>query len=65
MAKKVRVGTAIRALINNRIRHTIVEQVTDQDTVKVRVGLNSDQDLFDVTRSADTKTRGTLFKAGS
>lgn len=65
MAKIVRVGTALKALIDNRIRHTIVETVTNQDTVSVRLGLNSDESLYTVTRQADTDTRGTLFKAGS
>jgi hypothetical protein len=62
MAKKIRVGTAIRALIGSRLRHTIVETVTDQDTLTVRLGKNSDQTLVNVARDSSTKTRGTLFE---
>lgn len=61
MSKVIRVGTAIKAEYDGRIRHVIVEEVTDQDNVKVRLGRNSDPTEFNADREASTTTRGTLF----
>lgn len=61
MAKIIRPGTAIKAEYDGRIRHVIVESVTDQDNVTVRLGRNSDPTEFPADRVASTDTRGTLF----
>lgn len=61
MAKIIRPGTAIKAEYDGRIRHVIVEAVTDQDNVTVRLGRNSDPTEFAADRVASTDTRGTLF----
>lgn len=62
MAKKIRVGTAIKAEYDGRIRHVIVEEVTDQNNIKVRLGKNSVPTEFNADRIASTKTRGSLFQ---
>lgn len=61
MAKIIRPGTAIKAEYDGRIRHVIVESVTDQDNITVRLGRNSDPTEFPADRVASTDTRGTLF----
>lgn len=61
MAKIIRPGTAIKAEYEGRIRHVIVESVTDQDNITVRLGRNSDPTEFAADRVASTDTRGTLF----
>lgn len=63
MAKTVRVGTALKAEYDGRIRHVIVEAVDDQDNITVRLGKNSDPTEFAADREASTTTRGTLFVA--
>lgn len=63
MAKIIRPGTAIKAEYDGRIRHVIVEGVTDQDTVTVRLGGNSASTEFTAVREASTTTRGSLFVA--
>ena len=60
MAKVIRPGTAIKAEYDGRIRHVIVESVTDQDNVTVRLGKNSDPTEFAADRTSSTTTRGTL-----
>lgn len=60
----IRVGTAIKALVGGRIRHAIVTDVTDQDSVSVRVGgLGNPLSARDVAveREESTVTRGSLF----
>lgn len=57
----LREGTALRVRIGSRLRHTIVETVTDQDNVTVRLGLNSNETLVTATRQSSTTTRGELF----
>lgn len=59
----VRVGTAIPALVNGRIRHCIVEAVTDQDNITVRLGKNSAPLEVAAAREDSTTTRGFLFEA--
>ena len=54
-------GTAVQVLTNGRIRHCIVEEVTDQDRITVRLGGNSEGTEFVATRQVSTITRGTLF----
>lgn len=61
MAKTIRAGTAIKAEYAGRIRHVIVEAVTDQDNITVRLGKNSDPTEFEADRQPSTTTRGTLF----
>lgn len=61
MAKTIRPGTALKSEYDGRIRHVIVEEVTDQDNIKVRLGKNSDPTEFDADRQASTTTRGSLF----
>lgn len=67
MAKQIgtiRPGTEIMAKINDRIRHAIVTDVTDQDNVEVRVGgLGNPLSARGVAvqREASTTTRGSLF----
>lgn len=56
-------GTALPVLYQGRIRHCIVEEVADQDTITVRLGGNSEGVEFSATRQPSTKTRGTLFVA--
>jgi hypothetical protein len=63
MAKTVRVGTALKAVYDGRVRHVIVEEVTDQDNIKVRLGSNTQGTEFDADRVASTDTRGTVFEA--
>lgn len=62
MAKTIRVGTALKALYDGRIRHVIVEEVTDQDNIKVRLGKNSDPTEYNADRVTSTTTRGTIFE---
>lgn len=59
----MRAGTAIKAVYDGRVRHVIVEDVTDQDNVTVRLGKNSDPTEFAADRVASTDTRGTIFEA--
>lgn len=61
MAKTIRVGTALKAEYDGRIRHVIVEGVDDQNNITVRLGKNSDPTEFAADRQASTTTRGTLF----
>ena len=63
MSKTLRAGTAIKAVYDGRVRHVIVEDVTDQDNVTVRLGKNSDPTEFAADRVASTDTRGTIFEA--
>jgi hypothetical protein len=63
MPKIIRPGTAIKAEFEGRIRHVIVEEVTDQDNVTVRLGGNSASTEFAAVREASTTTRGSLFIA--
>lgn len=62
MAKTIRTGTALKAIYDGRVRHVIVEEVTDQDNIKVRLGKNSDPTEFNADRVASTDTRGTIFE---
>lgn len=62
MARKIRVGTTEPVLVDGRIRHCVVEGVTDQDTITVRLGLNDDPSEFTAVRSSSTVTRGFLFE---
>jgi hypothetical protein len=58
-------STAVQAKIGDRIRHVIVEAVTDQDNLEVRVGGVSNPGVsrgVAVERVASTTTRGTLFQ---
>jgi hypothetical protein len=61
MAKTIRVGTALKAEYDGRVRHVIVEGVDDQDNITVRLGKNSDPTEFAADRQASTTTRGSLF----
>lgn len=61
MSKTIRVGTTIKALYGDRIRHVVVEAVDDQNNVTVRLGKNSAPTEFPADRVASTTTRGTLF----
>lgn len=61
MAKTIRVGTALKAEYDGRIRHVIVEGVDDQNNITVRLGKNSDPTEFAADRQASTTTRGSLF----
>lgn len=61
MAKIIRPGTAVKAEYDGRIRHVVVESVTDQDNITVRLGRNSDPVEFPADRVVSTVTRGTLF----
>jgi hypothetical protein len=63
MTKIVRAGTALKALIDGRIRHVIVQTVTDQNNISVRLGTNESDNptIVNADRTASTKTRGTLF----
>lgn len=63
MPKILRPGTAEYVLKDGRIRHCIVEEVTDQDNITVRLGGNSEGVEFSATRQPSTDTRGTLFEA--
>jgi len=63
MAKILRPGTAEYVLKDGRIRHCIVEAVTDQDNITVRLGGNSEGVEFAASRQPSTDTRGTLFEA--
>jgi hypothetical protein len=68
MARKIRVGTTEPVLVDGRIRHCVVEGVTDQDTITVRLGSNDkvidgESSEFGATRAASTTTRGFLFQA--
>lgn len=63
MAKVIRPGTAEPVLFEGRIRHCIVETVTDQDTIGVRLGGNNNGEEFTATRQPSTDTRGELFEA--
>jgi len=63
MAKILRPGTAEYVLKDGRIRHCIVEAVTDQDNITVRLGGNSEGVEFAASRQPSTETRGTLFEA--
>jgi hypothetical protein len=60
----IRPGTTIKAKVGDRIRHAVVETVTDQDNVTVRVGGTGNPTSSTgvaVERVASTKTRGSLF----
>jgi len=62
----IRPGSFLRALIAGRLRHTVVEEVTDQDNVTVRLGgagNPSSSRAVAVSREPSTKTRGTVFVA--
>lgn len=61
MAKVIRPGTAVKVEYGGRLRHVIVESVTDQNNIGVRLGRNSDPTEFNADRQASTTTRGTLF----
>lgn len=63
MAKTVRPGTTLKAIYGGRVRHVVVEEVTDQDNIKVRVGSNTQGTEFNADRVASTDTRGTIFEA--
>jgi hypothetical protein len=63
MAKILRPGTDEYVLKDGRIRHCIVEAVTDQDNITVRLGGNSEGVEFAASRQPSTDTRGTLFEA--
>lgn len=61
MAKVLRPGTAEYVLADGRVRHTIVTEVQDQDSITVRLGGPSGDETFTASREPSTKTRGTLF----
>lgn len=68
MARIIRVGTTEPVLIDGRIRHCVVEEVTDQDNITVRLGLNDkvaggDSTEVAAAREVSTTTRGFLFEA--
>jgi hypothetical protein len=68
MAKEIgtiRPGTSIKVQAGDRIRHAIVTEVTDQDSVAVRIGGAGNPTStigLDVERVEATKTRGTIFR---
>jgi hypothetical protein len=61
MSKTIQAGTTIEVLYEGRIRHVVVESVTNQNNVTVRLGRNSAPVEFAADRRASTTTRGTLF----
>ena len=61
MSKVIQAGTTINVLYEGRIRHVVVESVTNQNNVLVRLGRNSAPLEFTADRRASTITRGTLF----
>ena len=63
MSKIIRPGTALHVKYFGRIRHAIVETVTDQDNITVRLGKNSAPTEFAAIRVSSTETRGTIFSA--
>ena len=69
MAKKtgtIRPGTFLQVLLDGRIRHAVVTDVTDQNNVEVRVGgVGNDTSTVGqaVARQESTTTRGSLFVA--
>lgn len=63
MSKIIRPGTALHVEYEGRIRHAIVEAVTDQDNITVRIGKNSAPTEFAADRITSTTTRGTIFSA--
>lgn len=61
-------GTTEPVLVAGRIRHCVVEAVTDQDNITVRLGANDkvasgDSSEFAAARVSSTDTRGFLFSA--
>lgn len=68
MAKTIRPGTTEPVLVDGRIRHCVVEEVTDQDTITVRLGAegkvaSGESSEFGATRQDSTTTRGSIFSA--
>jgi hypothetical protein len=68
MARIIRVGTTEPVLRSSRIRHCVVEAVTDQDNITVRLGSNDKVAAADgtsvefaATRGSSTTTRGFIF----
>lgn len=63
MAKIIRPGTYVKVQTDDRIRHTRVTAVDDQDNISVRIGTpqTSASAVFNADREASTTTRGTLF----
>jgi len=60
----VRPGSTLHAKIGTRIRHVVVETVTDQNTLTVRlggVGNSTSSTGVGVEREDSTTTRGWLF----
>lgn len=54
--------------MGGRIRHCVVEGVTDQDTITVRLGaegkvISGESLEFGATRQDSTTTRGSIFSA--
>jgi hypothetical protein len=68
MAKEIgtiRPGTTLHAIIDGRIRHVVVQTVSDQDNLTVRLGgvENPTSSLgVAVERVPSTDTRGTIFQ---
>ena len=48
-------------MLTGRIRHMVIETVTDQNTISGRVGSNTNGVAVNATRAASTTTRGKQF----
>jgi len=62
----IRPGSFLKVLLGGRLRHAVVQTVTDQDNVTVRVGgvgNPTSSTGVAVVREPSTKTRGSLFVA--
>lgn len=63
MAKILRPFSFLRVrTTDGRYRHTVITEVTDQDTVTSRIGLVNDSSSVSSTRVASTTTRGSEFQ---
>jgi hypothetical protein len=48
-------------MLTGRIRHMVIETVTNQNTISGRVGSNTNGVAVNATRAASTTTRGKQF----
>jgi hypothetical protein len=62
MPKIIRPGTATYTLIDGRLRHTIVTDVTDQDNIDVRLGGASENASFAADRAIVDGTRAYQYE---
>jgi hypothetical protein len=63
MAKILRPFSFIKVRTSDgRYRHTMITEVTDQDTITSRIGLANDTSTVSSARVASTTTRGTEFQ---